>query len=195
MVLKWEQIFNDFHTHKILSISFCAKIQLRRKQKSFHSSFECYRYSDCSPVKCWKQFHKTKKFHILWTFTSCSMLNKRTGCNFSCFWTGINSFFSSFCGLSCSVQWFFCSLSQHDQYHHSKKNANIVCSCFHKRSHSLQSLFSTGDYKSFCRCQLDFMCRQNHIYLRWALLTNSFISVLPHCQSNQYLCHCIFCVL
>ncbi len=118
--LKREEIFNDFHTHKILSISFCAKIQLSRKQQSFHSSFEWYRYSDCSiwPVKCWKKFHKTKKFHILWTFTSCSMLNKRTGCNFSCFWTGINSLFSSFYGLSCSVQWFFfqCWVRQLSEY-------------------------------------------------------------------------------
>lgn len=75
--------------------SWAFPFQLSRKQQSFHSSFEGYRCFDCSilPVKCWKQFHKTNTFHILWTFTSCSMLNKRTWCNFSCFWTGINSLF------------------------------------------------------------------------------------------------------
>ncbi len=177
------------HTHTPWAFPF----QLRRKQQSFHSSFECYRYSDCSilPDKCWKQYHKSKKFHILWTFTSCSMLNKRTWCNLCCFWTGINSLFHLSVGWAALFIDVFFSVGS-ENYQNIIESQCSSCFCLVsvitlKKTlilfvpacmRDLQSLFSTGAYRRrFCRFlvfKFVFMCWQNNIYLCGALF-NTFL--------------------
>ncbi len=140
---------------------------------------------------------------------------------FQLFWTGINFFFIFlWVELLCSLMYFFfqCRVRKLSEYNwitvfqlllpgqcHSVSMTGIITLkkrlyclfllaweiCSH---YSQQVLIEEGFvdiwFLSFCSCadRIIYICAE-------LCLTHSFMSLLPHCQSKQYLCHYIllFC--